>query len=67
MSASEWVHLEVAEILRETVDTFLLHLEGGEEVWVPKSQVADANDYKAGDGYCTISVTRWLADQKGLG
>jgi hypothetical protein len=61
-----WVHLDVAEVSRETEKAFLLVLGGGEEVWVPKGQVADSDRYKAGDKACTVSVTEWIAKQKGL-
>lgn len=65
--AGEWVHLDVAKILRETDRAFLLRLEeDGEEVWVPKAQVSDPEDYQEGDENVTVSVTRWLAEQKGL-
>ena len=67
MSASRWVHLDVSEITRETDAAFLVVLEDGEEVWMPKSQIADADDYSQGDQDCTISITAWLANEKGLG
>ena len=65
MSASRWVHLDVKKIAKETDAAFLLHLED-ESVWVPKSQVADADDYAEGDMDCTIAVTEWFADKEGL-
>lgn len=65
--SDRWVHLEVEEVVRETDSAFLLRLEGGEEEWFPKSQVSDSGDYQEGDKDCTISVTKWIADQKGLG
>lgn len=65
MSQSGWVHLDVDEVLRETDKAFLLLIDG-EEVWVPKSQVSDADKYEAGDTDVTVSVTTWLAEQKGL-
>lgn len=64
---SNWVHIEVAEIKRETDKAFLCVLEDGEEVWLPFSCIADAEDYSAGDQDCTMSITEWLASQKGLG
>lgn len=68
MSSSNYVHLEVEEILRETDKAFLLRLEDeGQELWVPKSQISDADDYEEGDKNCTVSVSRWFADKEGLG
>ena len=42
------------------------HLIEGEEVWLPRSQIADADDYTAGDTDLEISITQWLAKEKGL-
>jgi hypothetical protein len=66
MSGSRYVHLEVEKIVRETDAAFLLLIDG-EEYWIPKSQVADPDEYQAGDEGCTISVTEWIAREKGLG
>ncbi len=59
-----WVHIEVAEILRETDSAFKVKLESGDEHWLPKSQIADADDYDAGDVNATMSITEWIAEQK---
>lgn len=65
MGASNWIHLEVEEVVRETPAAFLL-LVAGEEYWIPKSQVSDAGVYSEGDKDATISVTEWIAKEKGL-
>ena len=65
MSASNYVHLDVDEVLRETDKAFLISL-GGEEFWVPKSQIADAGGYEEGDVDCVMSVTKWFADKQGI-
>lgn len=67
MGASNYVHLEVSEIKRETDKAFLVVLEDGAEHWLPKSQIADADDYSEGDTNCTVSITEWLAGEKGIG
>lgn len=66
MSHSNWVHLDVEEIVQETEAAFLLRLDGGEEIWLPKSQIDDAEAYTVGDEDLTVSVTEWIAKQKGL-
>ncbi len=66
MSSSNYVHLDVDEVVRETDKALLLRLEEGEEVWVPLSQIADSDQYGAGDRDCTISVTSWFAEKEGL-
>lgn len=65
MSSSNWVHLEVTEILRET-DKAILVLLDDEELWIPLSQIADSDDYSVGDTDCVISVTEWFAKQSNL-
>lgn len=66
MGASRHVHLDVEEIVAET-DLALLCRIDGEDYWIPKSQVADADDYSQGDSDLTLSVTQWFADKEGLG
>lgn len=66
MSAEGWVPLENVDILKETDSAFLLLLDGGEKVWIPLSQVCDPDDYAEGDEGVTLSITEWIADQKGI-
>lgn len=66
MSASNWVHLDVRIIRQETEKAFQVVLEDGSFHWLPKSQISEPDDYEAGDENCTISITEWLAEQKGL-
>lgn len=66
MSQSNYVHIDVAKILHETAAAFRVRLEDGTEHWIPKSQIADPDDYDAGDENCTVSITEWIAKQKGL-
>jgi hypothetical protein len=65
MSASGWVHVSVDEIVRET-ERALLVLIDSEEVWLPKSAVADGESYVPGDRNVTLSIRDWLAREKGL-
>lgn len=65
MGSSNYVHIHVDEILRQT-DKAYLCLINGEEVWIPKSQIADAADYDDGDKDLTLSITEFIAKQKGL-
>ena len=66
MGMSSWVHLDVSLIKRETAAALLLVLDNGQEVWVPKSVVSDADDYEAGDSDCTVSVAEWFAEKNDL-
>lgn len=65
MSASNYVHVEVDEIVRETEKAFLVRIDD-EEFWLPRSQVADDADYEEGDKDCTMSITEFIAKEKGL-
>lgn len=65
MSASNYVHLDVDEI-KVVTDKAMLVVIGDEEHWLPLSQVADPDDYAVGDEDLTLSVTEWIARQKGL-
>lgn len=65
MSNSNYVHVDVDEIKRETDSAFLVVVDG-EEIWLPKSQISDPDSYNEGDTNCTVSVTKWIAREKGL-
>lgn len=60
MSASNWVHLEDCTVRRVTDKAMLIDWDGG-YWWIPLSQVSEA-----GDTMVTISVTEWIANEKGI-
>lgn len=60
-----WVHLNIEEIKKETDKAFLVTIDG-EDYWLPKSQISDAEDYCDGDQDVTLSVTEFIAEEKGL-
>lgn len=65
MSASNYVHVEVDVVEKETENAFLFVIDG-EEFWVPKSQVADADSYAEGDKNASVSITKWIAEKVGI-
>lgn len=65
MGASNYVHLDVEEIVKETDKALLLRIDG-EEYWCPLSQIADSDDYREGDEDVSLSVTEWWAKKAGL-
>jgi len=65
MGFSNWVHLDVEEIKAETDAAFLIVLDDG-EYWIPKSQICDPEDYERGDVGITMSISEWIAEQKGI-
>lgn len=66
MGASNWVHVDVAHIVRATENALLVEIDG-EEIWLPRSQVSDGESYEVGDTNVTLSITEWLARRRGLG
>lgn len=64
---SGWVHLDVDEIVAETPDALLIRFEDGDrEEWIPKRQIADADQYSQGDQNFTVSITEWIANKKDI-
>jgi hypothetical protein len=56
----------VDRIVKETEKACQFLLNGGKKVWVPKSVIADVDDYEVGDSDLTISVEEWFAEKEGL-
>lgn len=67
MGQSSYVHLEGCEVLHITDAAIKVRWED-EEVWFPLSHIAggDAGKLKPGDREVTLSVTEWIARQKGI-
>jgi hypothetical protein len=65
MGASNWVHVVAERITGETEKCFFVVIEGT-QYNIPKSQMADPNNYSVGDEDATISITQWLAGQEGI-
>ncbi len=65
MSASNWVHLEDCEVLKETEKAILIRYDD-EEIWLPRSQVSEGDKYTAGDKGVTVSISEYIAREKGI-
>lgn len=65
MGQSNYVHLEGCRIVHKSEKAFLVEYDG-EQIWFPFSQMANPEDYSVGDTDRTVSITEWLAFQKGL-
>lgn len=65
MPSGKFVHLEDVDIIAETDSALLLQYEG-ENYWIPKSQMADPDDYEKGQTGRTVSITQWIADKRGI-
>lgn len=65
MGSSNYVHIDVDVILGITDKAFLVSIDG-EEIWLPASQIFDPEEYEKGDENITLSITQWIAREKGL-
>lgn len=67
MGQSNYVHLESCDIITVTEKAVLIEYDG-EKHWIPVSQLADGEDHnlEAGDKDITVSITEWIAEQKGI-
>jgi hypothetical protein len=60
------VDVEVERIITETEKALLVVIDGA-EVWMPKNQIHDDSEcYSLKSGPGTMTITRWIAEQKGL-
>lgn len=65
MGNTNWVHLEECDVLAVTDLAILLRYDD-EEYWLPKSQVSDPDVFEKGDEGVTVSISEWIAEQKGI-
>lgn len=67
MTTDDVVEVEV-EVLVETEKALhVFVVDTGDEVWIPKSQIHDDSDvYSRDTSPGTITITRWIAEQKGI-
>ena len=65
MAHGSYVTIQVDRIKHATDRAFLCII-GGEEVWLPCSQVNDPNAFQSGDEDVEMEITEWIAEQKGL-
>lgn len=61
-----WVTLKVAKVEAVSPKAILVHLEDGQEVWLPKSQLQDADSFVKGAENLEIQASEWIAGEKGL-
>lgn len=62
---SRYVEITYEQFIRETPAAALFVIDG-EEVWLPWSQIEDGQDIEEGEDGGTLSVTRWICEQKDL-
>ncbi len=59
------VLIEVERVERETELAFLFVVEG-EEIWVPKSVVAEPDEVSEGDEDLELNIAEWFAERENL-
>lgn len=63
----EWVTLDFDEILAEGRSAFKILTTGGQEIWIPFSQIEnEGQEYRAGYKNGSMFVTAWIAKEKGI-
>lgn len=65
MTASNYVHITVDKIHLATNKAIQVEIDG-ELIWLPKTQIADIDDCQVGDEGVEISITKWIAREKGI-
>lgn len=58
--------VEVTGTVKYQTDHAILLDDGDREVWLPKSQIEDPEEFENGEHYDAILVPQWLAKDKGL-
>jgi len=61
----EGVEIE-GEVLAVTDKAILLNLENGGQEWIPKSQILDGEEFPDKGDHIELTITTWIAEQKGL-
>jgi hypothetical protein len=66
VSRSYYVEIE-CDVLNATADAILVDYEG-EQLWIPRSQVEDSDDFEVGDSEerVVLNVSRWFAEKTGI-
>jgi len=58
-------YYEFTGIIKHQTDRAILFYDGVKEVWIPKSQIEEEDDYEIGEE-ATITIPEWLAIDKEL-
>jgi len=68
MSESNFVCLDVAEVVAETALAVLFKFPDGKNAWVPFSVISDldVDNFKKGDKHLSVSVQEWFAKKENL-
>lgn len=62
-----YIHVEFDSVKRVTEKAVCFVIDG-QDVWIPISQIhpSDQDNYEDGDQDGSVSITEWIAGQKGL-
>jgi hypothetical protein len=65
-AVKEQVSIEGVVALQGTSKAVLISLADGREIWVPRSHILESSEVKEDPDSGTLTITRWMAEQKGL-
>ena len=65
-SNDRYVTISDVVCIKETDAALLIRLEDDTEHWIPLSQLSKDSDVSNEDDEGTITLTRWIAEQKSL-
>lgn len=54
------------EVLAVTDKAILLKIDGHSQEWIPKSQILDGEEFPDKGDHIELTVTTWIAEQKGF-
>lgn len=62
-----WIEVSFENVKRITEKAILFEIEGV-DVWIPLSQISpvDRDQYSEGDADGSVSISEWIANEKGL-
>lgn len=59
------VEIDLCEAVRETEKAMLVSIDGGDPIWIPKSQIKN-EEWFGVDEVDTLVITKWFARKAGL-
>ena len=62
----ETVEIEDVCVKAESDKAILVQFDDLDEIWIPKSQLAERSEVKAEGDSGTLVISRWIAEQKGI-
>jgi hypothetical protein len=55
-----WLNLDVERVLGTTDKALFVRLDGGKDIWLPRSQIHQSERFQTGDECINMTVTEWI-------